>query len=99
MREFANLEQVHKSVTLAGNERTNMKNYTIMEQFSPDLLFMRSQLRIQGADFSDFGQYTCAINNSLGADSLNIHFTYKTQPGKCNSHSYNFDWQQQMICK
>lgn len=48
------------------------RSYVILEERSPDLLFMRSILRIQNAELADFGRYNCTISNSKGSDTLMI---------------------------
>ena len=62
------------------------KSYAIGEELSPDALFMRSTLQIEGAEFSDFGLYNCTITNMLGIDSMAIFLQPTASTGKFRSH-------------
>lgn len=67
------------------------KNVTIIEELSPDALFIRSTLRINGAEFSDFGPYTCRVINSLNRpDELRIHLKPSSPTGKCGVQCLSF---------
>lgn len=57
------------------------KSFSIIEELSPDGLFMRSKLRVHGAEFNDFGKYNCTIANELGQDSMIIDMQ-PIAPGK-----------------
>lgn len=57
------------------------KSITFVEEFSPDLLFMRSTVRILGAEFSDFGLYICNFTNSIDSDSVSINLQPKAPTG------------------
>lgn len=63
----------------AGHERS----VAIVEERSPDLLFMRSTLRISGAQPHDFGRYNCTVRSSLGADSMSIELLPLAPTGEC----------------
>lgn len=66
----------------AGQSQAN-KNVSIIEELSPDALFIRSTLRINGAEFSDFGTYTCTVVNSLNKpDMLHIKLNPSAPTGK-----------------
>lgn len=58
------------------------RNVSIEIQYSPDLLFMRSILRIYKPSNNDFGPYNCIISNSMGNDSMQINLKRIESKGK-----------------
>lgn len=67
---------------LQGFERKSEKSFSLIEQLSPDGLFMRSKLLVHNAELNDFGKYNCTIVNSLAQDSMIIELEPLAATGK-----------------
>lgn len=54
----------------------------IQVRFSPDLLFVRSILRVHNSNYQDFGHYNCTITNSFRPDFHIINLQPSAPTGK-----------------
>jgi hypothetical protein len=64
------------------------RSLTTTVEVSPDALYMRSTLRINGSEYTDFGTYICKVTNSLGTDQMHILLQSTAPSGKCSRSAH-----------
>lgn len=90
IHEMASSSSNSNSITSEQNGKRIGTNISIKLERSPDFLYVRSVLRIEGDELDDyFGQYNCTITNSRGSDHLIVDLQKLKSTGKFNRVELN----------